>query len=245
MKQQFKSVRDIIDDYEWFVLPIIKRELAQCKDEEKCVYGISTHFQDKLISCNGIADTITEVNDDEYEQLLEECFDISANDLLKLYKNLHGNVSYTMPNSHQKRWYNRLGDIVKALQELKIQDYRFSDFEHLYDVVRTIFVLNGHPSAFLTIYDTALRIGYNHAEPLYPSKFVYLYGGIGKRGKPIGPLGGAIKLYGSKWVKDHLDKDYPHRIETRWFDKFQNLPSWEIESILCIYADSFVYDMPY
>ena len=240
MKKSFICVRDIIDDYEWFVLPIIKRELAQCKDEEKYVYGVSTRFQGKLISCNGIADTLMEVNDDEYELSSEERIDISANNLLTLYKNLHGNVSYAIPNSHQKRWYNRLSNIVKALQQLKIQEYRFTNFEHLYDVIRAIFVLNGHPNAFLTIYDAALRIGYNHAEPIYPSKFVYLYGT-----SKTGPLGGATRLYGKKWVKDHLDKDYPHRIETRWFDKFPNLPSWEIESILCIYSDCFTYQMPY
>ena len=242
---QFKSVRDIIEDYEWFRLPIIKRELAQCKDEEKYVYGVSTRFQGKLISCNGIADTLMEVNDDEYELSSEERIDISANNLLTLYKNLHGNVSYAMPNSHQKRWYNRLSNIIKALQQLKIQEYRFTNFEHLYDVVRAIFVLNGHPNAFLTIYDAALRIGYNHAEPIYPSKFVYLYGGMGKNGTPRGPLGGAFALNGQQWVDEHFDK-INHRIETRWFhDKFPNLPSWEIESILCIYADCFTYQMPY
>ena len=55
-----------------------------------------------------------------------------------------------------------------------------------------------------------------------------------------------IKEREAKWVDEHIDKDYPHRIETRWsHEKFPNLPSWEIESILCIYADRFTYNMPY
>ena len=144
--------------------------------------------------------------------------------------------------SHQNRWDGGFDDVVKALASLKIQDWRFTNFEHLYDVIRTIFLLNGHRNAFLTIYDTALRIGYNHKEQILPSKFVYLYGN-----KAIGPLGSATTIYGKKWIDDHYDKDYKHRIKTRWFneEKFPNLPSWEIESILCIYADEFSVNMSY
>lgn len=241
MAQKNSSIRDIIDNYEWFWLPIIKRELAQCTDEEKFVYGVSTHFNDKLVGCNGLFDAIVENNDDEYEISQEEHLDISANNLLELYKFLHEDVQYKIPHPHQKRWHTRLGSVITALQDIDIQKYRFTNFEHIYDVIRAIFTLKKHPKAFLTIYDMALRIGYNHAEQILPSKFVYLYGD-----DKIGSKGGATKLFGKRWVNQHLDKDYPYRIETRYFmDKFPNLPSWEIESILCIYAKRFKRNMPY
>lgn len=142
---------------------------------------------------------------------------------------------------HQNRWNGNFDDVVKDLTALKIQDRRFTNFEHLYDVIRMIFLLNGHRNAYLTIYDTALRIGYNHQEQILPSKFVYLYGK-----NAIGPLGSATTLYGQKWIDNHYDKNYKHRVKARWFaDKFPNLPSWEIESILCIYADKFTPNMQY
>lgn len=242
MAQQLKRVRDIIDDYEWFVLPIIRKELAQCIDEEKFVYGVSTHFNDKLVGCNGIFDAVVEADEDKYELSPEKHVDIAAYNLQDFYKHLHGDIQYTIPHPHQQRWHNRLGSVITALQDVEIQKYRFTNFEHIYDVVRAIFTLNKHPKAFLTIYDTALRIGYNHKEQILPNKYVYLYGN-----DKIGPKGGAIALYGSIWVNNHLDIGYPYRIETRWFneEKFPNLPSWEIESILCIYANQFTFDMPY
>lgn len=144
-------------------------------------------------------------------------------------------------NDHQKRHNDHFDNVIKTISSFHIQKWRFTNFEHLYDVVRSIFLQNGHHNAFLTIYDTALRIGYNHKEQIMPNKFVYLYGN-----KSIGPLGGATALYGQQWIDDHYDKDYKHRIKARWFaDKFPNLPSWEIESILCIYANEFTFDMPY
>jgi len=153
---------------------------------------------------------------------------------------------YTSPNSHQKRLYGNLDEVVDALTQANLHTLRFETFEDLYDAVRKIYSSNGHPNAILAIYDTALRIGYNHSPQILPEKYVYLYGGMDKNHKHSGPKGGAIALYGSKWVNEHLDKDYPYRIETRWFmDKFPNLLSWEIESILCIYADKFTPTMQY
>jgi hypothetical protein len=96
---------------------------------------------------------------------------------------------------HQNRWNGNFDNVVKYFTTLKIQDWRFTNFEHLYDVIRTIFLLNGHRNAYLTIYDSALRIGYNHKEQILPSKFVYLYGN-----KVIGPLGTATTIYGQKWI---------------------------------------------
>ena len=144
-------------------------------------------------------------------------------------------------NKHQQRHNNRFNNVVKAMTLFHIQKWRFTNFEHLYDVVRSVFLTKGHIGAYLTMYDTALRIGYNHKEQILPSKFVYLYGN-----KTSGPLGGATALYGQQWIDEHYDKDYKHRIKARWFaDKFPNLPSWEIESILCIYANKFTLNMPY
>ena len=146
--------------------------------------------------------------------------------------------TFTSPNSHQRHLYDQLENIVKNLTKTNIQSQAFNKFEDLYDAVKKIYESNGHPNAILAIYDTALRIGYNSSPQILPEKFVYLYGT-----SKTGPLGGATRLYGQEWMDKHFDKTN-HRIETKWFDKFHNLPSWEIESILCIYADYFTDDMP-
>ena len=240
MAQQFNNVHDIIDDYEWFWLPIIKRELAECKNEDDYVYGKLLKYKGKQISRNGMYERDFDAKKETLSA--QDYYDMSSAEYNAIYKILHSDIdiSFSSPNPHQRRCVGKFGDVVNALRPLKIQEWQFNNFEHLYDVIRAIFLVNKHTSSILTIYDTALRIGFNHAEPIFPSKFVYLYGGMDKSNNPRGPLGGAIALYGQQWVKDHLDKDYPFLIETRWFhDKFPNLPSWEIESILCIYASRF------
>lgn len=148
--------------------------------------------------------------------------------------------TFTSPNSHQRHLYDQLENIVKNLTKTNIQPQAFNKFEDLYDAVKKIYESNGHPNAILAIYDTALRIGYNSSPQILPEKFVYLYGT-----SKTGPLGGAIRLYGQGWIDKHFDK-INHRIETKWFmNKFPDLPSWEIESILCIYAYCFYLNMPY
>lgn len=148
--------------------------------------------------------------------------------------------TFTSPNSHQRHLYDQLENIVKNLTKTNIQSQAFNKFEDLYDAVKKIYESNGHPNAILAIYDTALRIGYNRSPQILPEKFVYLYGT-----SKTGPLGGATRLYGQEWIDKHFDK-INHRIKTRWFaNKFPKLPSWEIESILCIYANCFYLDMPY
>lgn len=241
--KRFTRIREIINDFEKYHLPIIKRELAACKNEKDYVYGKQMRINGKPISCCGLYNDIIECDGEKYENDDAETTDFSKEDILNLYEIVHSeSTKFSSPNPHQKRLHNRLSSVVHAIAKLNnIQNYRFISFEHLYDVIRTIFMLNGHPNAYLTIYDTALRIGYNHSEPILPSKFVYLYGNSKK-----GPLSGVMRLYGSKWIKDHYDKDYKHRIKTRWFnDEFPNLPSWQIESILCIYAKDFRKGMKY
>ena len=148
--------------------------------------------------------------------------------------------TFTSSNSHQRHLYDQLENIVKNLTKTNIQPQAFNKFEDLYDAVKKIYESNGHPNAILAIYDTALRIGYNSSPQILPEKFVYLYGT-----SKTGPLGGATRVYGQEWIDKHFDK-INHRIETRLFmNKFPDLPSWEIESILCIYANCFYLDMPY
>lgn len=159
-----------------------------------------------------------------------------------VYGNRYNKIlkTFTSPNSHQRHLYDQLENIVKNLTKTIIQSQAFNKFEDLYDAVKKIYESNGHPNAILAIYDTALRIGYNSSPQILPEKFVYLYGT-----SKTGPLGGATRLYGQEWMDKHFDKTN-HRIETKWFmDKFPNLPSWEIESILCIYANCFYLNMPY
>ena len=241
----FTRIKDIIENYEKFHLPIIKRELAACNNVADYVYGKQMLYQNKPISCCGRYSSIMECDKGEYEKDNEGTKNFLEKDLTELYKIVYSdNIEFSSPNSHQKRIYgsNLANDVINTLKQIPdIQVYRFTHFEHLYDIVRAIFEINNHSYAFLTMYDTALRIGYNHQEPIMPNKFVYLYGT-----SKIGPLSGATRLYGSKWIKDHYDKDYKHRIKTRWFNnEFPNLPSWEIESILCIYAKDFRKGMKY
>jgi len=244
-KKTFTRIREIINDFEKCHLPIIKQELAACKTEEDYVYGKQMRIDGKPISCCGLYNDIIECDGEKYENDDAETTDFSKEDILNLYEIVYSdNVEFSSPNPHQKRIYggNLANDVINTLKKIPdIQGYRFTHFEHLYDIVRAIFEINNHSYAFLTMYDTALRIGYNHQEPIMPEKFVYLYGT-----SEIGPLSGATRLYGSKWVNNHYDKDYKHRIKTRWFnDEFPNLPSWEIESILCIYAKAFRKGMKY
>lgn len=240
---QFISIREIIHHYEKNRLPIIKKELAACGSIEDYIYGKKAIYKEKSISCDSIYDSIIEeLDSNNYSEKADE--EISnINVLSQLYEIIvSDDIRFKSPNSHQSRWYGKLGNVISAFAALgNIQDYRFTNFEHLYDVVRSVFIIAGHPYAFLTIYDTALRIGYNHKEQILPSKFVYLYGS-----EDVGPMSAAIKLYGQAWVDKHLDKDYPYRIKARWFgDKFPNLTAWEIESILCIYAKYFTTGMVY
>lgn len=241
MTQQFNRVRDIIDDYECFWLPVIKKELTECNDEHDYVYGRLLKYKGKQIRRNGLYEKDFESKEDSLST--QDYFDMTNADYNSIFKIMHSeqDIIFTSPNPHQKRCVGKIDNVVNALEPLKIQTWRFTNFEHLYDVIRAIFLVNKHTSSVLTIYDTALRIGYNHKEQILPSKYVYLYGN-----DQIGPKGGAIALYGQQWVAEHLDKDHLHRIETKWFmDKFPNLPSWEIESILCIYANCFYLNMPY
>ena len=205
MAQQFKRVRDIIDDYEHRYLPGILKELSACEDIPRdYVYG-------KRLKKHSVEDV------------------------------------YLSPNSHQRLLDGDLEEVVDALTRANLQALDLEIFEDLYNEVNQIYSSNGHPNAILAIYDTALRIGYNHSPQILPEKYVYLYGEMDKNNKPRGPKGGAIALYGKKWINAHSNSTHPpYRIETRWFkDKFPDLSSWEIESILCIYANDFTFNMPY
>lgn len=148
--------------------------------------------------------------------------------------------AFTSPNSHQRHLVGLLEKIVKTLETTNLQSQTFDTFEDLYNAVKKIYESNDHQNAILAIYDSTLRIGYNRSPKIMPDEFVYLYGT-----SQIGPLGGATRLYGQEWIDNHFDK-INHRIATKWFmNKFPNLPSWEIESILCIYANCFYLNMPY
>ena len=159
---------------------------------------------------------------------------------LRSCNNPHDFVYGKPLNKHQQRWNGQFDDVVDALEQVNFHIQDFESYEDLYDAVKKIYEANGHSNAILAIYDTTLRIGYNHSPQILPEQYVYLYGT-----NKTGPLGGATRLYGQAWIDKHFDK-INHRIETKWFAKeFPDLPSWEIESILCIYADCFTYQMPY
>ncbi len=237
MAKKFSCVRDIIDDYEKNLLSLIKQELASCRTGKDYVYGKHMIINDKDIwNCNW--------KEDKGDYVEEDLNPIDDYQKLSSFIS-RAKVVFDFPNPHQRRHFpqNTYQNEIQNINMMDIQKWRFTNFEHLYDVIRTIFFLNGHTNASLTMYDTALRIGYNHAEPILPNKFVYLYG----EKNNTGPWGGAAALYGvTPWMKNNVDKDYPTRIKTRWFaDKFPNLSAWEIESILCIYRKHFTFNMPY
>ena len=143
----------------------------------------------------------------------------------------------TMPNDHQRRQYYPLPKTFYAIDGLSLNVVRINkckDFEELYDYVDSIFKQGGRSYAYLSIYDTAYRIGFNLTPQILPEKYVYLNAGAYK---------GADNLYGKSWILKNDDKRFVNRNHTKYStrvkttkfkQKFGNLDSVGIESLLCI-----------
>lgn len=128
----------------------------------------------------------------------------------KLFKEtwiFQSNISGRIVTSGHRKFYNR-----------------FHDFEELYCAVRQI--IGGVSGiGFVTIYDTARRIGHLLNNPIYPEAYVYLhYNKVNKAACSI-------------LSKSKLSYREPSHIFCCPFGK---LPSIYIEDLLCVYSDIFV-----
>lgn len=101
---------------------------------------------------------------------------------------------------------------------------KFADFEELYHAIRQIIGgVNG--IGFVTVYDTARRLGHLLNKPIYPCAYVYLhYNKVNSAAKAILGVG-------------KLNYREPALI---FLCPFGKLPSINIEDLLCTYSDIFV-----
>lgn len=100
---------------------------------------------------------------------------------------------------------------------------KFVDFEELYEAVKQLIgSISG--IGFVTIYDTARRIGYLLKEPIFPIAYVYLhYNKVNAAARSI------------------FRRKFEYREPTITFAcEFKCLPSICIENLLCIYAHVFI-----
>lgn len=114
------------------------------------------------------------------------------------------------------------GTAVKLVFGKKSIWGKFCDFEELYEAVcQLIGSVNG--MGYVTLYDTARRIGHLLEEPIYPRAYVYLhYNKVNWAARSI--------------IKQTL----PYRAPVELFlVDFGTFPSICIEDILCIFSDVF------
>lgn len=131
-----------------------------------------------------------------------------------------------------------LEDADKASEEQNKGDEKnwFSDFDALHDDLSQLLKdIDGID--YLTIYDTALRIGWNKEPQLLPKKYVYLHRGA---------MEGALAL---QKISEITGKNYfrfdgkpGYRVEITHFSKeLQGLGANYLEDFLCIFHNIFSY----
>lgn len=100
---------------------------------------------------------------------------------------------------------------------------KFIDFEELYEAVKQL-IGNVNGIGYVTIYDTARRIGYLLSEPIFPIAYVYLHY------NKVNAAASAI-----------YNRKLNYREPTLTFAcEFKCLPSICIEDLLCIYSHVFI-----
>lgn len=141
---------------------------------------------------------------------------------------------------HQKRVKeDAIDEAVEKLMIYKFRDYnrgqecrlvtgnrvynKFVDFEELYEAVRQL-IGNINGIGYVTLYDTARRLGYLLSEPIFPVAYVYLhYNKVNKAAESI------------------LNRRLQYREPaTSFVCGFGTFPSICIEDILCIFSDVFI-----
>ena len=102
--------------------------------------------------------------------------------------------------------------------------FHLNDFEELYEYVKEL--IGGVTGiGYVTIYDTARRIGHLLKEPIYPSAYVYLhYNKVNSAARSILPF-------------NKLGYREP---STLFMCDFGTFPSICIEDLLCVFSDVFV-----
>lgn len=144
---------------------------------------------------------------------------------------------------HQKRVKeDAISEAVDKLMTNKIRDHnrgqeyrlvtrnrvynKFVDFEELYEAVRQLIGgVNG--IGYVTLYDTARRLGYLLSDPIFPVAYVYLhYNKVNKAAESI------------------LNRKLQYReTATSFVCEFGTFPSICIEDILCIFDDVLIKDV--
>jgi len=115
---------------------------------------------------------------------------------------------------------------VNALDNAKVLHTRYADFEDLYDSVRKL--IGGIKCiGDLTVYDTALRIGFISDPVVLPREYVYL---------ARGAMDGAVKLFGNNTPLKFRE---PARMFAPYFG---NMSSHFIEDFLCVLKDYICLD---
>lgn len=125
---------------------------------------------------------------------------------------------------YKENWIFQSNMSGRILTSSKRFNNKFSDFEELYSAVRQI--IGGISGiGFVTIYDTARRIGHLLSNPIYPEAYVYLHHNK------------VNKAACSILNKSKLNYREPSLVFCCPFGK---LPSIYIEDLLCVYSDIFV-----
>lgn len=116
------------------------------------------------------------------------------------------------------------------------KDEWFSDFEALYDDVRGLLKdVDGIHD--LTIYDTALRIGWNKDPQLIPEKYVYLHRGAMEGALALQKIS---ELTGKKYFTYKGKPGY--RVELTYFrEDLQALGANHLEDFLCVFHSILGY----
>ena len=133
---------------------------------------------------------------------------------------------YCVRGGHQYRMQER--DIYEAAEELQKNNIaigKYKDFEDLYDNVKKV-ISPCHGIAELTVYDTALRLGYHLG--VLPNAKVYL---------TSGGLEGYKRMTNKFYAGGILVIDRTTIVST--FPELSSLTAYEIEDFFCVCKDFF------
>lgn len=133
---------------------------------------------------------------------------------------------YCVRGGHQYRMQER--DIYEAAEELQknnIARGKYKDFEDLYDDVKKV-ISPCHGIAELTVYDTALRLGYHLG--VLPNAKVYL---------TSGGFEGYKRMTNTFYAGRMLVIDRTTIVST--FPELSSLTAYEIEDFFCVCKDFF------
>ena len=133
--------------------------------------------------------------------------------------NEKGLLNKCVKGAHQRRLTSNTVDLaVNALYQARILHKTYIDFEAMYDEIRPL-LTNIVGIGDLTVYDTALRIGFVMFPILLPQQYVYL---------ARGAMDGAVKLLNAP---NQLKYREP---SSRFAPYFGNLSSHFVEDFLCV-----------